>query len=85
MQARNLSRDDIEDIILSVTSHEGFWAHIGESIHTLFRLSDSTTPSLACSVPLRRVWLVYDHTRQIYHPFRKPGKWTEIDNKTLKE
>ncbi|KAN0135073.1 hypothetical protein V8E53_006964 [Lactarius tabidus] len=29
---RNLSRDDIEDIIFSVTKHKGFWAHITRSV-----------------------------------------------------
>lgn len=49
-----------------------------------FQLSDSTTPSLARSVPLRRVRSVYDHTRYISHSFRKPGKWTEIDDARLR-
>ncbi|KAI9445701.1 hypothetical protein BJY52DRAFT_1315361 [Lactarius psammicola] len=37
------------------------------------------------SVPLRRVRSVYDHVRHVHHPFRKPGKWTELDDARLKE
>jgi len=36
-------------------------------------------------VPPRRVRSVYDHVRQTHHPFRRPGKWTELDDARLKD
>ncbi|KAH9164859.1 hypothetical protein EDB89DRAFT_2077528 [Lactarius sanguifluus] len=66
-ETRGMSQENIDDLILSETRREGFWAHVTRS------------------VPLRRVRSVYDHVRQVSHPFRKPGKWTELEDTRLTE
>ncbi|KAH9025739.1 hypothetical protein EDB85DRAFT_2149580 [Lactarius pseudohatsudake] len=66
-ETQGMSQDDIDDLILSETRQEGFWAHV---MH---------------SVPLRCVRSVYDHVRQVSHPFRKPGKWAKLEDTRLSE
>ena len=81
-QSWNMSKDDILDIILSDTKDQEFWAHVGMSFGFVLAVySDLSYP--ARSVPPRRVWSVYDHVQQIYHPFQKAGRWTKAEDARL--
>ncbi|KAF8267701.1 hypothetical protein EI94DRAFT_1801344 [Lactarius quietus] len=84
-QAKDISNEDVKDLILGTTRQDEFWENISE-VFIGIDLHMSKCPSEpACGVPGRRVHSVYDHTKWLYDPYGGQKKWTDVDDLKLLE
>ena len=89
-QARDLSHDELVDLIFSRDKSRGeaFWQEISKLLHTSFLalvVVEFMARIIASALHLRPIIAVYHHVRRKYHPLGNLGKWMASEDASLRQ